>query len=61
MTVAMEQVWSDAGPAAEGVLLLKEREERLLVMIGELLKTNEELRLKLARLEAQSGDAFKPI
>ncbi len=57
----MEQVWSDAGPAAEGVLLLKEREERLLVMIGELLKTNEELRLKLARLEAQSGDAFKPI
>ncbi|MGB6742438.1 MAG: hypothetical protein WBE38_02190 [Terracidiphilus sp.] len=49
----MEHVTNDAGYAHEELVSLKQRQERLLVLIGELLQTNEELRLKVARLEAQ--------
>jgi hypothetical protein len=54
---ALEPVSNQASPAREELLALKEREQRLLVLIGELLETNEELRLKLARLEVQRDDA----
>lgn len=53
MVAAMEHVTNDAGYAHEELVSLKQRQERLLVLIGELLQTNEELRLKVARLEAQ--------
>lgn len=64
MTAAMEHISNDAAShVREELLSLKQRQERLLVLIGELLQTNEELRLKVARLEAQgdvaqAGNAF---
>ncbi|HEY1646520.1 MAG TPA: hypothetical protein VGF96_00950 [Terracidiphilus sp.] len=53
----LEPVSKEAGPAREEILAFKEREQRLQLLIGELLQTNEELRLKMARLEAQSYGA----
>jgi hypothetical protein len=35
----------------------KARQERLLMLVGELLRTNEDLRQKVARLEAQGARA----
>jgi hypothetical protein len=43
--------------AREEVVSLKARQEQLLVLVGELLRTNEDLRQKVARLEAQGARA----
>jgi hypothetical protein len=60
MMAAMEYTSNDAGHAREELLSLQARQESLLVLIGELLQTNEELRSKLARLEARSENAPLP-
>jgi len=57
MTIAMENVLTGSGLAPEELLSLRQQRERLLTTIAELLRTNEELRLKLARLEAQADAA----
>jgi hypothetical protein len=48
---APKAVETAAGNAREEIASLKMRQEQLLVLVGELLQTNEELRQKLARLE----------
>ena len=55
--MTMEQVSKDAGRAPEEIALLEARQESLLALIAELIQRNEELRLKLARLEAESAPA----
>jgi hypothetical protein len=57
MMMTMEQVSKDAGRAPEEIALLEARQESLLALIAELIQRNEELRLKLARLEAESAPA----
>ncbi len=47
----MEPMLTDAGRAPEEMELLEARQEGLLQLIGELLRKNEELRMKVARLE----------
>ena len=55
--MTMEQVSKDAGRAPEEIALLEARQESLLALIADLIQRNEELRLKLARLEAESAPA----
>ena len=57
MMMTMEQVSKDAGRAPEEIALLEARQESLLALIADLIQRNEELRLKLARLEAESAPA----
>jgi len=45
------------GNASEEIDSLKARREQLLELVGELLRTNEDLRQKVARLEAQGAYA----
>jgi hypothetical protein len=53
----LEPALQHAVPAGEELLALEERQQRLQLLVGELLQTNEELRLKVARLEAQNDPA----
>ena len=53
MMMTMEQVTREGGRAPEEIVLLEARQESLLMLIRDLLKRNEELRQKLARLGAQ--------
>jgi hypothetical protein len=56
MMMTMEpQVLKEVGRAPEDFLLLEARQEGLLTLIGELLQQNEELRMKVARLEGQAA------
>jgi hypothetical protein len=48
---------SAAADASEEIVSLKARQEQLLMLVGELLRTNEDLRQKVARLEAQGAYA----
>jgi hypothetical protein len=43
------------GSAGDEIALLEARQEQLLVLVGELLRANEELRQQLARLETQEA------
>jgi DNA-directed RNA polymerase subunit F len=52
----MEWISNGAGRVPEELLSLRQRQERLLTVIADLLRTNEELRLKLAQTESR-GDA----
>lgn len=56
VTAAMEWISNGAGRVPEELLSLRQRQERLLTVIADLLRTNEELRLKLAQTESR-GDA----
>jgi hypothetical protein len=55
--MTMEQVSKENSRAPEEIALLEARQESLLALIGELIQRNEELRLKLARFEAESAPA----
>lgn len=57
MMMTMEPVTREGGRAPEEIVLLEARQESLLMLIRDLLKSNEELRQKLARLEAQAATA----
>jgi hypothetical protein len=46
---------SGTGNAKDEIVSLEARQEQLRVLVGELLRTNEELRQKVARLEAQDA------
>jgi vacuolar-type H+-ATPase subunit D/Vma8 len=48
---------NNAGRAPEDVALLETRQESLLMLIRDLLKRNEELRQKVARLEELAAPA----
>jgi hypothetical protein len=48
---------SAAANAGEEIVSLKARQQQLLVLVGELLRTNEDLRQKVAGLEAQGACA----
>ena len=56
MLMTTEQVSNETRRAPEEFLLLEARQDTLLTLIGELLQTNEALRLKVAQLEAQLAD-----
>jgi hypothetical protein len=53
----MEPMLNDAGRAPEEFDSLEARQESLLKLIGELLAKNEQLRMKIARLEAMTASA----
>jgi hypothetical protein len=57
MMMTMEQVPKENSRAPEEIALLEARQESLLALIADLIQRNEELRLKLARLEAESAPA----
>jgi hypothetical protein len=51
MVAAMEQALSIKESARDEIVSLEARQEQLLELVGELLRTNEELRQKVAVLE----------
>ncbi len=53
----MEPMLRTASPAPEEMVLLEARQESLLMLIRDLLKRNEELRQKVARLEELAAPA----
>jgi hypothetical protein len=69
MAARMEMALEANGSGRDEIVWLeaqeyKVRQEQLLVLVGELLRTNEELRQKLAGLEAQGqpqGNAGESI
>jgi hypothetical protein len=58
MAAVMEQRLNETGRAAEELHALQARHDRLLVLVGELLETNERLRLKVAQMEALTGSRW---
>jgi regulator of replication initiation timing len=56
MTAVMEQVFNTTARAPEELHSLQAQQNRLLVLIAELLEDNEKLRMKLAQLEAHKED-----
>jgi hypothetical protein len=48
---------NEAGRAPEEMVLLEARQESLLNLVGELLAKNEQLRMKVARLESRGDTA----
>jgi hypothetical protein len=57
MMMTMEPVTREGGRAPEDFVLLETRQESLLMLIRDLLKRNEELRMKVARLEELAATA----
>jgi hypothetical protein len=55
MAAATEQGLNAQESARDEIVGLEARQEQLQVLVGELLKTNEELRQKIAGLEAQDA------
>ena len=53
----MEPMLNNAGRAPEDLVLLESRQESLLMLIRDLLRRNEELRQKVARLEEVAATA----
>lgn len=53
----MEPMLKDAGRAPQEMVVLESRQESLLKLIGELLEKNEQLRMKVAELEALAPGA----
>lgn len=50
----MAQTMQAPSAAPHDVLALEARNDRLQTLVGELLRTNEELRLKMAQLEQKA-------
>jgi hypothetical protein len=57
----MEPLSKHAGRAPEEMALLEARQESLLKLVGELLEKNEQLRLKVARLEELAATAPRGV
>jgi hypothetical protein len=57
MAVLAEQALKTKENASDEILSLEVRQQQLLVLVGELLRTNEELRQKVVRLEEQGTRA----
>jgi hypothetical protein len=55
MTVVTNRELNATANTTEEIVSLRERQKQLLVLVGELLQTNEELRQKVARLEVQGA------
>jgi hypothetical protein len=55
MTVVTNRELNATANTTEEIVSLRERQKQLLVLVGELLQTNEELRQKVARLEVQDA------
>jgi hypothetical protein len=53
----MEPMLNNAGRAPEEMVLLEARQESLLNLVSELLAKNEQLRMKVARLEELAATA----
>jgi hypothetical protein len=50
-----------AGSAPDGQVSLQARHDRLQVLVGELLKKNQELRMRVALLERQAVDTDRGL
>jgi hypothetical protein len=57
MAAVTERRLNERENASEEIVSLEARQEQLLVLVAELLRTNEDLRQKVDRLEAQGACA----
>jgi hypothetical protein len=57
MAAFAEQAVKTNEKASDEIVSLEARQQQLLVLVGELLRTNEELRQKVVRLEEQGSAA----